>query len=141
MSAAPPPPNPAHTGPRSAGEAAQAVTADVRRLVRAEVELAKAELGAAIKARALAIGLLVFAALLGLYILYWTTYAVFAGWDALTPAWAAALLTALVLTIVVVVLGLIARRLLSDPPLSPERTLGTAQASAELIKQRFQRGS
>lgn len=133
----PPPPNPARTGPRSAGEAAKAVTEDVRRLVHAEVELAKAELGAAVKARAIAIGLLVVAALLGLYLLFWLTYAVFAGWANLVAPWAAALLTVLVLLLVMGGLGAAARKLLKEPPLSPERTVATAQRSAELVKERF----
>lgn len=126
--------------PQSPGEAAKAVTEDVRRLVRAEVELAKAEVAGQVAARGVAIGLLTIAGLLGLYVLYWLTYAIFAAWPDDLSGWAAALFTASVLLGGVIVLGGVGALILRRPMKSPERAQAAAKRTQEIVKDRFARG-
>lgn len=126
--------------PQSPGEAAKAVTDDVRRLVRAEVELAKAEVTGQLAARGFAIGLLTFAGMLVLYVLFWLTYAIFAAWPDDLAVWLAALFTASVLLGGVVVLGGVGALILRRPLKSPERAQAAAKRTQEIVKERFTRG-
>lgn len=125
--------------PSSAGEAAKAVTEDVQRLVRAEVELAKAEIKGQVAARGVAIGLLGTAGVLGVFLLYWLIYAVFAAWSTSFSAWAAALLTAAVLAATVGLLGVIAGAILRRPITPPERAKAAAQQTQEMVKSKLGR--
>lgn len=129
----------APTAPRSPGEAAKAVTEDVRRLVRAEVELAKAEVAGQLASRGIALGLLTLAGLLGLYVLFWLTYAIFAAWPDDLSVWAAALFTASVLLGGVILLGGIGALILRRPLKSPERAQAAAKRTQELVKERLAR--
>jgi hypothetical protein len=132
----------AETGPapQSAGEAAKAVTEDVRRLVRAEKDLAKAEIQGQLAARGIAIGLLAIAGLLGLYIVGWLTWAIFAAWQPRFSPAVAALLTAAVLTGAAIVLGGIGALIMRRPMKPPERAQAAAQQTQEMVKQRLGRG-
>lgn len=98
-----------------AGPALKAVAQDTSELVRAEIQLAKSELMAGVTANATGIGMLVGAAVMlwlavqGLLI---TLGFVLAIW---LPGWASALIVSVLLILVAVVLGLIARGKLKTP--------------------------
>lgn len=98
-----------------AGPAAQAVATDVSDLVRAEIDLAKAELTAAATRKGVGAGLLAGAGVmgwLGLQGLLITIGFVIAIW---LPAWAAALIVTAVLLLVAGVLALLGRSRLQTP--------------------------
>ncbi|MDX1511404.1 MAG: phage holin family protein [Nitriliruptorales bacterium] len=125
--------------PTSAGEAARAITDDVRRLVRAEVELAKAEVKGQVAARGVAIGLIAFAVLLDLLVLYWLTAAIHGAWSLAFSSWAAALLTAAVVGGLALVVGGIAMLILRRPMTPPERAQAAAQATGEMVREKLGR--
>lgn len=98
-----------------AGAAAKAVAEDASALIRAEIDLAKAELGASVKPKAAGAGLLVGAGVLawlgvqGLLITAALALAV------VLPGWAAALVVTVVLLAAGGVLGLVGKRKLATP--------------------------
>lgn len=111
---------------RTVGDTAKAVAADVGDLVRAELELAKAELAEGARSKATGLGLLVGTAVFawlaaqGLLITAGIALAI------VLPAWAAALIVSGVLLLLALVLALIARRKLSAP-----LGIDTAKAQAQ----------
>lgn len=89
--------------------ALKAVAQDTTELVKAEIELAKAELKAGIAANAVGLGLLI-----GAGVLLWLAVQgllIAAGFALalVVPGWAAALIVSVVLILIAVVLGLLAR--------------------------------
>jgi hypothetical protein len=98
-----------------AGAAAKAVAEDASQLVRAEIELAKAELAAGVKAKAAGAGLLTAAAVaawLGLQALLVTIVLLLA---LALPAWTAALIVTGALIALGAGLALVGRRKLATP--------------------------
>lgn len=122
--------------PASLGEAVRAVSDDVRRLARAEVALAKAEMAAGARARGVAIGLSAAAGLLALYALFWLTFAIYAAWLGLVPAWAAALLTVVVLAAVATPMVLVAVHMFRTRRGTPQRALAAAKTTVDLLRER-----
>lgn len=98
-----------------AGEAVKAVAEDASALVRAELELAKAELEQAAKAKAAGAGLLAGAGVMGWLALQGLLVTVALVLALVLPGWAAALVVSLVLLAGGVVLGLVGKRLLATP--------------------------
>lgn len=98
-----------------AGAAAKAVAEDASALVRAEIDLAKAEIAASVKPKATGIGLLAGAGVLawlgvqGLLITAALALAI------VLPGWAAALVVTVVLLAAGGVLGLVGKRKLATP--------------------------
>ncbi len=97
------------------GAAAKAVVDDARTLVRAEIELAKAELSSAAQAKATGAGLLAAAAVAGWLALQGLLIAAGLALALVLPGWAAALIVAAVLLLVAGIAALIGRRKLSTP--------------------------
>lgn len=98
-----------------ASAALKAVAQDTTELVRAEIELAKAELKAGVTANATGIGMLV-----GAGVLLWLAVQgllIAAGFALalVMPGWAAALIVSVVLILIAVALGLVARSKLKTP--------------------------
>ena len=98
-----------------AGAAAKAVAEDASALVRAEVELAKAELAESVKAKASGAGLLAGTAILGWLGLQGLLLAAGLALALVLPGWAAALVVSVVLLVAGGVLGLIGKRKLATP--------------------------
>lgn len=98
-----------------AGEAAKAVAEDASRLVRAEVDLAKAELAASAKEKATGAGLLVGAAILGWLAFQGLLITAALALALVLPLWAAALIISVVLLVFGAGLGLVAKNKLSGP--------------------------
>lgn len=98
-----------------AAAALKAVAQDTSELVRAELDLAKAELTQGLRANGVGVGLLV-----GAGVLLWLAVQgllIFAGLllALVVPGWAAALIVSAVLIVIAAVLALVARRKLGTP--------------------------
>jgi uncharacterized membrane protein YqjE len=117
-----------HRPDRGAAAAARAVVGDVRALVRAEVELAKAEVADGIKAKLLGAGLFIAVAVIGWLALQ--VLLVFLGFlfALFLPGWAAVGLVLLLLLVAMGVLGFLGYRKLQRPA-SLEVTKGTVERS------------
>ena len=116
-----------------AGAAAKSVAEDASALIRAELELAKAELAASAKAKATGAGLLAGAGVfgwLGLQGLLVTLALVLA---LVLPAWAAALIVTAALLAVAGVLGLVGKGKLATP-VSLDTTKHNVQEDVEWTK-------
>jgi hypothetical protein len=98
-----------------ASAALKAVAQDTSELVRAEIELAKAELGAGVKANATGIGMFVAAAVLVWLAVQGLLLAAGFALANVVPAWASALIISAILIIIAGVLGFIASRKLGTP--------------------------
>lgn len=110
----------------------------IRKLIRGEIELAKAELKAKLKQAGLGIGLLVGAAVFAFILIeVLIAAAILAVSTALSP-WLSALLVAAGLLIVVAVLALVGVRLLKRgvPPL-PKETLKNVKSDVQAMKGEF----
>jgi uncharacterized membrane protein YqjE len=131
----PPGPDQADLRERPLGELLRQLSEETTRLVRQEIELAKAELtqkgrqagiGAGLFGAAAAIGLLALAALTTCFIL---------ALDAVMPAWLAALVVAVVYAIIAGVLALQGRNKVKQavPPV-PEQTVETVKEDVQWAK-------
>ena len=98
-----------------AAAALKAVAQDTTELVKAEVDLAKAEFTQGIKANAIGIGMLVGAGVLGWLVLQGLLIAAGLALALVMPGWAAALVVCVVLIVIAVILALIARKMLGTP--------------------------
>lgn len=116
-----------------AAAAIKAVAQDTSELVRAEIDLAKAELTNGLKANGMGIGLLV-----GAGVLLWLAVQgllIAAGFALalVVPGWAAALIVSGVLILIAVVLGLVARNKLGTP-VSVEQAKTNVQEDVAWVK-------
>jgi uncharacterized membrane protein YqjE len=98
-----------------AGAAAKAVVEDARTLVQAEIALAKAELSAAVQAKATGGALFAVAAVAGWLALQGLLLAAGFALALVLPGWAAALVVTAVLLVVAAVAALLGRRKLATP--------------------------
>ena len=98
-----------------ASAALKAVAQDTSELVRAEVDLAKAELMAGIKANATGIGMLVAAGVLVWLAVQGLLLAAGFALALVVPAWASALIISVLLIIIAGIVGFIASRKLGTP--------------------------
>jgi Flp pilus assembly protein TadB len=121
-----------------AGELVKELADEVSALVRAEIELARAELTEKGKRAGIGIGEVGAAGLVALYALGALTACFIAGLAALgAPVWVAALIVAIVYGAIALVLYLVGRRQLERglPP-TPERTQKTVKEDIEWAKTR-----
>lgn len=123
------------TGERSIGQLVSDVSTDLTQIVRGEVELAKAEIKADLqhagKGAGMFAGAGVFAAY-GFGLLLLGLAGVIAIW---LSWWAGLLIVAAVLFIVAAVLALIGKKAMSKVKGKPEKTIGNAQQTVEVLKQ------
>lgn len=126
--------------PRSLGRLVSDLSEQAARLVRAEIDLAKAEVSAKAKELGIGIGLLAGAGVLALYMLSAFIATAIIGLATVLPAWLAALIVSVVLLILTVVLALLGIRRLKDgaPPV-PERALENLQEDVATVKKGLQR--
>jgi hypothetical protein len=116
-----------------ASAALRAVAQDTSQLVRAELDLAKAELTAGIRANATGIGMLVAAGVMGWLALQ--GFLIFLGlllarW---VPAWASALIITVALLVIAGIVGFIASRKLGTP-VSAEQAKSNVQEDVAWFK-------
>jgi len=107
----------------------------VKRIIRGEIESAKAELVAKLKAAGVGLGLLVGALVFAIILIQVLVAAAILGVSTALPAWLAALLVAAGLVIVVAVLGLVGVRALKRalPPV-PTETIKSVKSDVRIVK-------
>jgi uncharacterized membrane protein YqjE len=116
-----------------AAAAVKAVAEDTSALVRAEIELAKAELSEGIKANGIGAGLLVGAAVMMWFAVQGLLIAAGFALALVVPGWAAALIVTLILLIIGAVLAWLGSRKLGTP-VSIDQTKANVQEDAEWFK-------
>ena len=134
-------PDPSRTAPptgakRPIGVVISSALEGVGSLIRKEVELAKIEATEAIAVRATGAGLMVAAAVLGLFALGFAAASASAALDIVLPAWASFLIVATVFVLLAVVLLLTGRRALRTAP-TPARTRETLKEDVRWAKQQI----
>jgi ABC-type antimicrobial peptide transport system permease subunit len=119
------------------GELVKELAEEVSNLVRAEIELARAELTQKSKRAGIGLGELGGAGIVALYALGALTACFIAALALAMPVWAAALIVTIVYAIIAAVLALIGRQQLQRgiPP-TPERTQRTIKEDIEWAKTR-----
>lgn len=127
----------------SLGSLLRGILADLRRLVREEIALARVELREQIgRARAAAISLCLAAAALGVGLVFMLVAAATAIADGLDwPVWAGFLALATLLCVAGVAAMLFGRRQLRRVHAMPTQTVSTLKENAEWIAKRLQSGS
>src|SRR3982074_1777589 len=119
------------------GELVKQLAEEVSNLVRAEIELARAEVTTKGKRAGIGLGELGAAGIVALYALGALTACFIAVLALLMPVWAAALIVAVIYGIVAGVLYLVGRRQLRQAvPPTPERTQRTIKEDIEWAKTR-----
>lgn len=125
--------------PRSLGQLVADLSEQAARLVRAEIDLAKAELASKAKQVGIGAGLLAGAGVLGLYTLSAFIATAIIGLANAVPAWLAALIVSVVLLLVTAVLALLGvRHLKQGTPPVPDRAIENVQQDVEAVKKGFQ---
>lgn len=120
-----------------AAAAAKAVAQDTSELVRAELDLAKAELTQGLKANGLGAGLLIGAAVLAWLAVQGLLIAIGFALALVMPAWAAALIVAVVLLIIGGVLARVGMNKLGTP-VSVDQTKANVQEDVAWFKTHLQ---
>lgn len=127
---------PGPTGePRSIGQLVSDLSEQTSRLVRAELDLAKAEITAKAQKLGIGAGLLAAAGVLALYVLAAAITTAILGLSTVLDPWLAALIVTLVLLLVTGVLAFVGIRLVKrgSPP-TPERAIENVQEDLEAVK-------
>lgn len=99
-------------GAPTIGELFGALSTQVTSLVRGEIELTKSKASAYASRMGVGVGLLVGAAVFGLYLLGWVFHTVEVALALVLPAWAASLIVVGILLLIVLVLALLGKRAL-----------------------------
>src|SRR4051812_7824725 len=128
--------SPGSGGRPSMGELFSRLSEQTSRLVRSEIELAKAELSRKAKAGATGAGLLAGAALFGFFAFGVLITTVILALSLVLDPWLAALIVAVVLLLIAGVLALIGKRTLDKgvPP-TPERTAENVKQDVHAVKE------
>jgi Putative Actinobacterial Holin-X, holin superfamily III len=121
--------------PKKLGAAAKQVSEHAKALVGLEVELASLELKQKLASLGLGIGLLVAAAVVGLYVLGFTFATITAGLATFLPTWLALLIVTLFLLIVAALLAAIGiKRVQRGTPPVPEQAIEEAKRTSEALR-------
>ena len=120
---------------RSIGQLVSDLSEQTSRLVRAEIDLAKAEIQAKAQKLGIGAGLLVAAGVLGLYVLAAAIATAILGLSTVLAPWLAALIVTVFLLLVTVVLALVGiRQLKRGSPPTPDRAIENVQEDLEAVK-------
>ncbi len=123
---------------RTTSEAVASLVANVLALFRTQVELAKLEVAGIVRDKAVAVGLLLTAAVLGLFVIAFLGVTAGTALQLVLQPWAAWLVVAGAFLLVVFVLVLVAVRLLKRPS-SPQRTTDEVKRTVAWAKGQVQR--
>ena len=118
---------------KSAGQLVKEVTEDLSTLVRKEIDLAKAELGKSMAAKAKGAAIIAIAGVFGFFALIFLLVALRDGLDEFLWTWLADLVTAVVLLAMGGIAALVARKKLTAP-ISTELTKKTIKDDVEWAK-------
>jgi hypothetical protein len=127
---------PTHAGEsKGLGAAAKAVSERVSTIVRLEIQLALAELKEKAAALGVGIGLLAGAAIFALFMLGFALASLAAGFATFLPMWAALLIVAGILLVVVATLGFLGITIVKKgtPPV-PQQAIEEAKLTTEALK-------
>jgi hypothetical protein len=124
----------------SAGELVKAMSADLSRLVRNEMQLAQTELSAKAKTAGVGVGAFGAAGVLALYGLGVLLAAAVLGLALVLPAWLAALIVGVVVLAIAGIAALIGKKKVEEAaPAVPERTVASVKEDVAEIKESIQR--
>ena len=124
----------------SVGELIKAMSADLSRLVRNEMQLAQTEISAKAKKAGVGVGAFGGAGVLALYGIGVLIAAAVLGLAVVLPPWLAALLIGIVVLAVAGVVALVGKRKVSEAaPVVPERTVASVKEDVAEIKESIQR--
>lgn len=128
--------SPGSGGRPSVGELFSRLSEQSSRLIRSEIELAKAELSRKAKAGAIGAGLLAGAALFGFFAFAVLITTVILALSNVLEPWLAALIVAVVLLVVAGILALLGKKSLDKgvPP-TPERTTENVKQDVQAVKE------
>ncbi|CAN5774432.1 hypothetical protein BH18ACT15_BH18ACT15_08090 [soil metagenome] len=118
---------------QSVGQLVKGITEDVSALVRAEIDLAKQELGAAVTEKVKGAVAIAIGGVMGLLALMYVTLAIRDAISLALPEWVADLITALLLGIVGLIGALFAKRKLATP-IKADLTKKTIKDDVEFAK-------
>lgn len=119
--------------PKSVGQLLKGIAEDVSTLVRAEIDLAKQELGAALTEKAKGAVAIAIGGVMGVLALMYVTLAIRDAISLALPDWAADLVTAVILGIIGLIGALIAKRKLATP-IKADLTKKTIKDDVEFAK-------
>jgi hypothetical protein len=124
----------------SLGDLIKAMSADLSRLVRNEVQLAQTEISAKIKQAGVGVGAFGGAGLLAFYGIAVLIAAAVLGLAVVLPPWLAALIVGVVVLAIAGVAALVGRRKMREAgPAVPERTVASVKEDVAEIKESIQR--
>jgi hypothetical protein len=123
---------------RPIGAVVSSIVGGVQTLIRKQVELAKIEAGEAVAVRAKGGGMMVAAAVLGLFALGFVAASGSAALDIVLPAWAAYLIVGAAFAVIAAALVLAGRHAIRTAP-TPERTQETLKEDARWAKRQLAR--
>jgi MFS family permease len=130
-----------HNGERPVGDLVKDATEQAQRLVRQEIELAKAELSEKGKRAGIGAGMFGGAGLFGLFAFGALTAAFIGAVDLAVPFWAAALIVAAVYGAIAGILALTGKnKVQSATPPVPEEAVDSVKEDVAWTKQRAQAG-
>ncbi len=125
----------------SVGQLVSNLSEQAARLVRAEIDLAKAELAEKAKAAGIGIGLLVGAGLIGFFTLATGIALLIIALAVAWPAWLAALVVFVLLLVITAVLALLGiNKLKAGVPPTPEKAVQGVKDDAAAVKQSAKEG-
>lgn len=125
--------------PRSTVQVVQDATQNAQLLLRKELELAKLEIQEALAKQAMAAGLAVAGAVLGLFVLGFVGVTVAVALQEVARPWVAWLLVTVGYLLIGIVALLIAKRVAASANLTPERTKNSIEENVEWAKQQLRR--
>lgn len=133
--AEPLPPAGAHTEDRSLSELISGVVENLQNIVRYEVQLAKTEITDEAKTAGRGIAMLAVAAVVGIYAV--GLFLLTAVWALATQVdrWLAALIVAVVVTVVAGILAMVGKKRLDEFNPKPEQTIESVKEDIEWVKQ------
>jgi uncharacterized membrane protein YqjE len=120
-------------GGKSAGQLMKEITEDLSSLFRKEIELAKQEIGGAVKKKATGAAIIAAAGVFGLFALMFLLLAIRDGFDTFLWTWLSDIATAAVLLVIGGVAALLARKKLTTP-ISADLTKQTVKEDIEWAK-------
>jgi MFS family permease len=130
---------PSGNGARGTGPLIRSIASDISLLVTKQIELAKQEIGEMVGARAKAIAVIGFAAVLGLFVVGFLGMAGAEALDEALPRWAAMLIVAGVFALLAAIAIALARSWLRSGADSPELTKTTLKEDVRWAKQQLKR--
>lgn len=124
---------------RPTAQVVRDATTNLQGLVRAEVDLARAEVTAGVQQAIVGVGLLLVAAVMSLFVLGFAGVTVAKALEGSFTPWVAWLIVTLGITVLLVVLGLVGKGRLAKAQTSPVQTKASIQETVAWARTQLQR--